>query len=693
MKKKVAVAVLWGLGISCSWKSPKAPSWETRLHVPLVDRVYTVEEMVNDQEHVVFDENGRLGFHIEENIDATRIGENFKLNGFSQSFQFGLSDMETPTFIVGYDRFYFQQLYPAAAGQNGSSMVVNAASFQRVVGEKHTDPSFHSATIAQGLGKLYIYNRLPVALENVTLQLRDSDTNNILVNTPRLAALAAYDSTVIDVPLDGKRIPERNQWLISGSIKSSGTAVPIKSAQSVDLVTEIEKVRMSRLDAKIPSVGLMINQTIELLPGMTITVEELAFQKGSVTLNLDNKTPFGSSEVMLQLDQVRDVKTGMPLTFTITLRPFEKTTSTLDLNQYVAKLDLPRDGSQQYLNVMVSGATTDLSDHFVSLDEKSTITATIDFSELVIDHLSGRLAEQQVVLDTMTKSIDLPDRLDDLDNVHFGEAYLTMDIYNTVQLPIRFEGKLWAYNDKGEKVFFSFDQAITPGGANEVLTRLPVFTNKNSDIVRFMDIRPNLFVATGRAWIGDGVTYGSIKAGDYIRAQVSVDVPAQVSWSAKEFHLDTTQVEIKPAVEGGDLYDDGDVVRISGDATDNLVNAKITAKIENHLPVGGSVQLLMAEALQRLYDNPNVVLDEIKLPAAVTDLAGKVMASRNIEVTLQLTPKDMELLKNSGSDLKPVFIAADLKLDGTNNEERQIFSNDYIKIQALLTLDVLVKEK
>jgi hypothetical protein len=690
--RKLAVVAL-GLGISCSFKSPQAPSWQTRLNVPLVDRIYTVAEMVKNQENVVFDENGRLGFHIEENIDATRIGENFKLDGFTQSFQVGLTDLETPAFNVSYDRFYFQQMCPATAGQDGKTMVVNTTVFQRLAGEKHTDPNFHSASIAKGLGKLHIYNRLPVALENVTLQLRDSDSGNMIVNSPRLAGLAAGDSTIIEVLLDGVRIPDNNQWLISGTIKGSTAAVAVRSNQVVDIVTQIDKVRMSRLDARIPSIGLMIKQTIELLPAMTITVEELAFQKGAVTLTLDNKTPFGSGEVALQLDQVKDAGTGMPLAFNISLQPFQKTTNVLNLNNYVAKLDLPRNGAQQLLNVTVSGSTQDLSDHFVSLDEKSTITATINFSDLVIDHLSGRLAEQQVVLDTVKKSVDLPDRLNDLDNVRFGQATLTMDIYNTVQLPIRFEGKLWAFNEKGDKAFLSFDQAIKPGGTGEVLTRLPVFTAQNSDMVKFMDIRPNQFVATGRAWVGDGVTYGQIKASDYIRAQVAVDVPAQVSWTAKDFHIDTTQVEIKPVDEGGDLFDNGDLVRISGDATDNLVSAKITAKIENHLPVGGSVQLLMAEALQRLYDKPNVVLDAIKLPAAVTDVAGKVIASRYIEVTLQLTDQDMELLKNSGATLKPVFIAADLKLDGSNNEERQIFSNDYVKIQALLTLEVLVKEK
>jgi hypothetical protein len=104
------------------------------------------------------------------------------------------------------------------------------------------------------------------------------------------------------------------------------------------------------------------------------------------------------------------------------------------------------------------------------------------------------------------------------------------------------------------------------------------------------------------------------------------------------------------------------------------------------------LQLQLADALARLYDKPNVVLGPIKLPAAATDAIGRVLEARSIEVTLELSDRDMEIFRNSTGELKPVFIAADLKLDGTNGQVRQIFNNDYVKIQALLTCNVLTKK-
>ena len=683
------------VALSCSFKSPQAPSWHTQLNVPLIDRAYTVAEIVEDEEKFLFDSQGRLGFHFEESIAPTTVGENFKLDGFAQSFQVGLTDLEVPTFNISYDRFFLSQLCSETQGKEGQRIVLHACTFQRVSGEKHSDPNFRSATIATGQGRVYVANRLPVPLENVTLQLRDGATGDITISSPRISRINAGDSATVSFSLNGRRIPEENHWLISGSIPgSSGAAVLIQNNLSVDVLTQIDQLRVSRMEAKFPGISLMMDKVIELLPDMTISVQELAFQQGSVTITLDNKTPFSSSDLTMQLAEIKHRVTGQPLTFSLGLTPFVKSEAKLDLRQYVAHLDLPADGEKQNLDVKVSGFTADLGDQFVRLDENSTITAKVVFGDLIIDYLSGRSAEQQITLPPVIKSVDLPERLDDLDNVHFSAATMTMDLYNTVQMPLRFSGSLEASNDKGEKVFFTLDQSVNPGnGDSEARTRLPIFTAQNSDMVKFMDIRPNRFIVQGQAWVGDGITVGRIQASDYLRAEVVVDVPARISWTAKEVHLDTTQIQIKPASAEGNYYDNDEIKRISGDVTDNLVSAVIQLKIDNHLPVGGTVQLHLAEALAQLHDKPEVILGPVKLPAATVDVLGQVLQARHIEATVTLSEEEMAIFKNSGGEIKPVFIATELKLDGSEGQERQFFSDDYVLVQALLTLNVLVKKE
>jgi hypothetical protein len=693
MYKKVLLLAL--LCTACSLKSPQAPSWHTSLSVPLVDRSYTVQEMVKNEERIVFDANGLLGFHMEENIEATKIGEHFTLGGFSESFQVGMSDLTVPSFSISYDRFFFANMCTAVAGFNNQNAVVPACTFQKVSGDQHSDTSFRSVTLLTGIARFTVASRLPVTVQNVVIQLQDGASGTILLTVPTISRLNAGQSVEIEIVVDGKRIPENNRWLISGTIPgSSGTAVPIRVDQSIDIATQLDRVQVSRLEAKVPALSIGVSKSIDMLPGMTVTVDELAIQKGLVTITLDNKTPFGSVDVRLEFGDITDKRTLLPLTYNMSMKPFSKTVSKMDLSGFVARLDLPRTGSAQLLNVQVSGSTEDLSDHFISLDEKSLITAQVQFSELTVDRLSGKLAEQQVVLDTVSKEVDLPERLNDLDMVRFGQARLVLDIYNTIQLPMRFEGKLTAINKKGEQVFFNVNQQITPGnGLGEVHTRLQPFTSQNSDVVKLINIRPNRFVASGRAWIGDGLTFGHIKASDYIRASVVLDVPAVASWTAKEIKLDTTEIRIRPKINGGDIFESGEVDYISGEATDKLATAKVMAKIENHLPVGGSVYLYLAHSLAHIADKPDVTLGPISLQAAATNQAGQVQQPRYFEVTLEITEKDMQIFKNNGTNNQPVFIATALKLDGTDGRDKQLFRDDYVKIQALLTMDVLVSKE
>jgi len=677
----------------CSLKSPEAPSWQTQWNIPLVDRSYSVREMVENEDRVMFDADGRLGFHVEEEIAAAAIGENFVLDDFEQTFEVALTDLTIPDMIVGYDHFGFAQLCSEAAGKEGQNVIIHPAVFQRVAGVKHADDRFRSAVIETGRGRLRLYSRLPVALENVALQLRDGVTGDILLSAPRVARINPYDSVLVALDFSSKRIPENNQWLISGSVAgSAGVAVPVRPDQSLEVLTQIDEMRVSYLQAKLPSLTLQENESIELLPGSTLQVEELAFQRGKVAVTLDNYTPISAETLSWKFPEIKN-SSGDPLQFVIPLTSYSRSVSRIDLHRFVARLDLPANGAQQFLNIDFNGVTRDLGDQLYVLDQKSKLSVHVLFSDLAIDHLSGRLQEQEVVLDTVFRSLSLPERLDDLDHVRFGDARLTLDIFNSIQLPLRFEGTLRAWNDKGQSVSFTIDERIQAGGSGEVRTRLPLFTAQNSPIVEFMDIRPTHLAIAGQAWVGDGVTYGRVSASDYLRARVALDVPARISWTAKEVHLDTTQIQIKPAEVKGDLYDQGEIVRISADATDRLQGAVIRFRIDNHLPLGGAVHLRLADALARLYDRPNVILGPIQLPAAAVDAAGRVSAARHIETSLELNEEELALFKNTGMDLKPVFIATELSLDGSNGQERQIFGEDYIEVQALLTLKVLVSEE
>ena len=67
----------------CSFKLPtEAPTWDVNLIIPLVSRMYTVEELIEDTDDLVINyQNEEIIFTMEEDIDRFEVGDHLKIDG------------------------------------------------------------------------------------------------------------------------------------------------------------------------------------------------------------------------------------------------------------------------------------------------------------------------------------------------------------------------------------------------------------------------------------------------------------------------------------------------------------------------------------------------------------------------------------------------------------------------------------
>lgn len=85
------LVILTWLGIvflsRCSFKLPtEAPTWDVNLIIPLVSKMYTVEELIEDTDDLVIDyQNETIIFSMEEEIDRFEVGEHLKIDGAGSS--------------------------------------------------------------------------------------------------------------------------------------------------------------------------------------------------------------------------------------------------------------------------------------------------------------------------------------------------------------------------------------------------------------------------------------------------------------------------------------------------------------------------------------------------------------------------------------------------------------------------------
>ena len=86
----------------CTVKKPESPTWTTNLTVPLVNRTYTMEEIINmmDQEGLIIDGDSNIIYTFTEEIDTVTIDQvNLTIDDISVtpfSEQLGVVDIDSP---------------------------------------------------------------------------------------------------------------------------------------------------------------------------------------------------------------------------------------------------------------------------------------------------------------------------------------------------------------------------------------------------------------------------------------------------------------------------------------------------------------------------------------------------------------------------------------------------------------------
>ena len=73
---RLLTAVIFSLLLSgCGLEAPQAPSWDTTLTIPLINRSYTSAELIEKlaSDNIEIDEYGNSSFHIQRDLDTVTM--------------------------------------------------------------------------------------------------------------------------------------------------------------------------------------------------------------------------------------------------------------------------------------------------------------------------------------------------------------------------------------------------------------------------------------------------------------------------------------------------------------------------------------------------------------------------------------------------------------------------------------------
>ncbi len=673
------VSSLCMLHIACNVQSPKAPHWDLPVNIPLVDSTFTLQELAKNADDITVLQNGLIGFHYEGEFDTTQVGDQLTLDDVAQSYEVDFNSLQIPTIAAAFNQFFFYQLSTEAATKDGQSSTFASFSFNNIEGISFTSSELVATKINKGTARLIINNQLPVDLQNITMKLKDLNTGQFILET-FVADIPASATTDHEFDVSGKTISSNTVWVISGeSPGSSGATVSINKNASMDILMNLVNIHVDEIDARLPA--LEINQTDNLQLSMGAGIKQAAFKKGQVSIKVTNTTPIPAT-LTVTLNELVSKATNIPMSFTMNLAGEGTSTKNYDLSKYIAMMSAAAPGEVQTTPIQLTGVTSDATDSPVKVQAGNGFEVDFSMKNIVLDHVEGWLAQHQVDLTATESTISSPEKFGGLEGIHIGDGRLKITVYNTMGLPIRFEGAIEGTSESGKTATFSLNEDIQPGqdGA-EVATTIPPFTPQNSNILSFINLPPQKIKAFGQAWVGDGVTVGIVSSDDYVRAKYVLESAFKASWDNRTIKADTTQLSILPTDYNG--AKDDSITTLNSDVTKDLQKLELHAQIQNHLPIGVGIQFRFVTDLKNLDKNPDLILGPIDLPAAPADANGIVTQPVSKESVLTIDGDNVSLFQNASDAPKPLFIVTEILIYSTNGKEVQVFATDYVRVQAI----------
>ncbi len=685
MKKYLYAGLL--LFTACAFDSPKAPSWDLTLNIPLTDKLYTVREMAESEEDIFVLEEGMIGFRLRGDLEQTKIGDFLTLSENSTEYGIGLAKMHLPAISGGVDNFSFDQLYENARRDHDQIVVVPQFSYRNVRGSTLEDSDFDFVALTAGTAELTVTNSLPVPLVRVALVLIDANTDAGLVSAPIIAKIDAGDSATVTVNLDGKVLPAASYWTLSGESPGSGSeAVRIDQSADVRLSTEIQAFNISKAHSVIPE--MQFDHMESLVLEEDAGIEEVAFKNGFLEWNVENTFPL-VIDLDFNIESFKHSATGETLVRSVRLGPGEAKTLRVDLDKYIAYLVAASPNTGQTVPVTISGASVGSEGKKVNINAYHQISGQVFFSETEVDYFKGWVNNRGIDLASTDKKMDLPARTDDLKDVEFKSALLNIDLENTIQMPFTFESEITGYRD-GETVTFFVNDRITPvrGDGQPDVARIQ-YDQSNSTILNFVNLLPERYTTKSRVRIGDGQTVAYVDADQYVQADFAFTVPAEVKFKRQTIVLDTSKILVDPE---GMPVDNSNQRRVPAETSEKLATAEIMARVNNHLPVGCQLFFHLGYDSTRIVDFPQVVLGPIEIVAGKTNMQGRVIGSSEQEVILKISEDGIEIFSNNTRGPIPVYIATVLKIPESPHTV-QVFADDFIQTVSLARIIVKMENE
>jgi hypothetical protein len=512
---------------------------------------------------------------------------------------------------------------------------------------------FTTISVESGYTLVTIVNDFGLDLDTVIVTLTDFQLGGPITTYEIPGGILAGDIRTDTVDLAGKTIS--NQLELSLHCHTPGaTGFSLADKSLAATVSMPEGPRVTSATAQLPQV------TREFSDSVSITcdhqLQSAVLSDGQAVLDIANNT----NVPMTLAITLNDIKNGAsPLTINQAITGGETGQFAYDLAGYIIA---PADQTMpQELSVDVTAIIDSSGPQLVTFNAGDKISVSTGVQNVSLASIQGVLAPTTATFDNVQQSIELPKGFD---QVQLTSAAMYLEIANTIDVPGSFT--LTIDGDGRQK---SLAGDILRGTPQSPATTLII----ENDLASFLDPVPQNLTISGNAVFGDGVTFGSVNADDYITATISIRSPLEMIVDSTTFDGGWESSEI----------DRGTVT----DIINNTNEAALHLTVSNHLPVGMAAQVLLSSDSATLYSNPEVVLGPMPIAPGTLAADGTVESAVESSCVATLDSNQVRVLAN-----KPFWIGQIYTLQSTNGETVKFTAGDSFAVRGYVELDVSVSD-
>jgi hypothetical protein len=340
------------------------------------------------------------------------------------------------------------------------------------------------------------------------------------------------------------------------------------------------------------------------------------------------------------------------------------------------QFDLTKNPSKPYNNLPIAYTIKLLSSNNIeNFDSSNYVDLQVLTSGISVDYAEGYFGNINVAGDSI-KPIDIAffDKISE--GLKLDDPRLTLDIYSSIGVPIKFNYDFIASNSNSNKIQplqmpsfeLAYPQVIDIGTSSEMRKTTQVVDKTNSKIVDFVALAPNKITCSGNVLTNVGHSPSETQ---YISSKSAMSVNMSMDLPAGFYANNLTLV---------------DTFEFGLDVFNNFKQASITARVDNGFPFGTKINMVFLDTANKAVDS--ITVNNL-LMSSITDANGRTM-QRGIS-KFELPFSEARIATLNTNKVNKIKLVTTLATENQGGKVVRIYSDYDLKISLGIIGKVSVK--